>query len=276
MQIRYQQSPDTVRTMSTAQLRENFLIQELFKKDKVSWVYTHYDRVMVGGAKPVNQKIQLVAHPELKTSYLLERRELGIINVGGKGSVTIDNKKFSLTTLDGIYIGKGVKKVILESETSKQPALFYLVSAPAHHSYPVRLISKEKAAPAPMGTSENSNKRIIYKYIHEEGVKSCQLVMGLTLLESASVWNSFPPHTHDRRMEVYFYFNLSKDNQVYHFMGQPQETRHLVVANNEAVISPPWGMHYGCGTSNYGFIWAMAGENQAFADMDHVASATIR
>jgi 4-deoxy-L-threo-5-hexosulose-uronate ketol-isomerase len=261
--------------MNTAQLRDHFLIQDLMKKNKISWVYTHYDRVMVGGAKPVSQKLILQSHEELKASYFLERRELGIINVGAKGVVTVDGKKFMMESLDCLYIGRGAKKVVLESSSSKQPAIYYMISAPAHHTYPTKLAKLAQAQPTPMGDAENSNERIIYKYIHENGIKSCQLVMGLTLLKAGSVWNSFPPHTHDRRTEIYFYFDMPANNQVYHFMGLPQETRHLVVGNQEAVISPSWSMHYGCGTSHYSFIWAMAGENQDFADMDQVGGANI-
>jgi 4-deoxy-L-threo-5-hexosulose-uronate ketol-isomerase len=275
MQVRYQQSSEAVRNMNTAQLRDHFLIQDLMKKNKISWVYTHYDRVMVGGAKPVSQKLILQSHEELKASYFLERRELGIINVGAKGVVTVDGKKFMMESLDCLYIGRGAKKVVLESSSSKQPAIYYMISAPAHHTYPTKLAKLAQAQPTPMGDAENSNERIIYKYIHENGIKSCQLVMGLTLLKAGSVWNSFPPHTHDRRTEIYFYFDMPANNQVYHFMGLPQETRHLVVGNQEAVISPSWSMHYGCGTSHYSFIWAMAGENQDFADMDQVGGANI-
>ena len=276
MQVRYQQSPEAVRSMNTAKLREHFLIQNLMQKNKVTWIYTHYDRVMVGGVKPVSKKVLLQSSDQLKADYFLERRELGIINVGSKGVVTVDGKKYVLDSLDCIYIGLGSKKVVLESNTTKNPAAFYMVSTPAHHRYPTRLVRLANALPTPMGNVENSNERIIYKYIHDKGIKSCQLVMGLTLLKSGSVWNSFPPHTHDRRTEIYFYFNLQANSQVYHIMGEPQETRHLVISNEQAVISPSWSMHYGCGTSSYSFIWAMAGENQDFADMDQVPGSIIR
>ena len=275
MQVRYQQSSEAVRNMDTTQLREHFLIQDLMKKNKVTWVYTHYDRVMIGGAKPISQKLLLQSAEELKASYFLERRELGIINVGAEGTVTVDGKKYAMESLDCLYIGRGAKKVFLESSSAKQPAIYYMISAPAHHTYPTQLAKLTQAQPTPMGDMENSNERVIYKYIHEKGIKSCQLVMGLTLLKAGSVWNSYPPHTHDRRTEVYFYFDMPANNQVYHFMGLPQETRHLVVSNEEAVISPSWSMHYGCGTSHYSFIWAMAGENQDFADMDQVAGTAI-
>jgi 4-deoxy-L-threo-5-hexosulose-uronate ketol-isomerase len=275
MQVRYQQSSEAVRMMDTKQLREHFLIQDLMQKNKVTWVYTHYDRVMVGGAKPVSQKVSLQSYEELKSAYLLERRELGIINVGEKGIVTVDGKKFIMEPLDCLYIGKGVKKIILESSSARNPASFYMISTPAHHAYPTKLAKLSQAQPTPMGDQRNSNERVIYKFIHDKGIKSCQLVMGLTLLKGNSVWNSFPPHTHDRRTEIYFYFNLPPHNQVYHIMGIPTETRHLVVTNEQAVISPCWSMHYGCGTSSYSFIWAMAGENQDFSDMDQVAGDHI-
>jgi 4-deoxy-L-threo-5-hexosulose-uronate ketol-isomerase len=261
--------------MDTKQLREHFLIQDLMQKNKVTWVYTHYDRVMVGGAKPVSQTVSLQSYEELKSAYLLERRELGIINVGEKGIVTVDGKKFIMEPLDCLYIGKGVKKIILESSSARNPASFYMISTPAHHAYPTKLAKLSQAQPTPMGDQRNSNERVIYKFIHDKGIKSCQLVMGLTLLKGNSVWNSFPPHTHDRRTEIYFYFNLPPHNQVYHIMGIPTETRHLVVTNEQAVISPCWSMHYGCGTSSYSFIWAMAGENQDFSDMDQVAGDHI-
>lgn len=268
MQIRFQNSRDETKKMTTEQLRENFLVQNLMQDDTVQLVYSHYDRVIIGGAKPVTKTIQLPNHPELRAGYFLERRELGIINVGGKGIVTADGKKYELDKLDCLYLGKGTKKVSFASAGKKDAAVFYLLSAPAHHKYANRKMTKEKASPVNLGDAATSNKRIIYKYIHPDGIKSCQLVMGLTVLEDGSVWNSVPPHTHTRRMEVYFYFDVPDQHRVFHFMGQPQETRHIVMANYEAVISAPWSMHFGCGTANYGFIWGMAGENQTFTDMD--------
>jgi 4-deoxy-L-threo-5-hexosulose-uronate ketol-isomerase len=232
--------------------------------------------VIIGGAKPVNKAIQLPNHPELKADYFLERRELGIINVGAKGIVTADGKKYELDKLDCLYLGKGTKKVSLASTGKKEAAVFYLLSAPAHHKYASRKMTKEKASPVNLGDASTSNKRTIYKYIHLDGIKSCQLVMGLTVLEPGSVWNSVPPHTHTRRMEVYFYFDVPVQHRVFHFMGERPETRHLVMANHEAVISAPWSMHFGCGTSNYGFIWGMAGENQVFTDMDPAPIAELK
>ena len=275
MEIRFQNSPKETTGMDTEQLRENFLVQNLMQDDTVQLVYSHYDRVIIGGAKPVNKTIQLPNHPELKADYFLERRELGIINVGSKGIVTADGKKYDLGKLDCLYLGKGTKKVSFASVSKKETASFYLLSAPAHHKYASRKMTKEKASPVNLGDVSTSNKRTIYKYIHLDGIKSCQLVMGLTVLENGSVWNSVPPHTHTRRMEVYFYFDVPEQHRVFHFMGERKETRHIVTANLEAVISAPWSMHFGCGTSNYGFIWGMAGENQVFTDMDPAPIAEL-
>ncbi|MBL7747532.1 MAG: 5-dehydro-4-deoxy-D-glucuronate isomerase [Chitinophagaceae bacterium] len=276
MQIRFQNSPAETMQMNTEQLRENFLVQNLMQDDSIQLVYSHYDRVIIGGVKPVNKTITLPNHPELRADYFLQRRELGIINVGGAGTVIADGKEFAINKLDCVYLGKETKEVKFKSKSKKEPALFYLLSAPAHHKYPNKSMTKEKASPVNLGDVSTSNKRTIYKYIHLDGIKSCQLVMGLTVLESGSVWNSVPPHTHTRRMEVYFYFDVPSQHRVFHFMGQPQETRHLVMANHEAVISAPWSMHFGCGTSNYGFIWGMAGENQVFSDMDPAPVPTLK
>ena len=254
--------------MTTEQLRENFLVTQLMQADSVQLVYSHYDRVIIGGVKPVNKTLVLPDHPELRAGYFLERRELGVINVGGNGIITADGKKYELAKLDCLYLGKGTRKVSFSSSGKKEPAIFYLLSAPAHHAYPAKKCAREKATPVQLGDSVTSNKRTIYKYIHADGIKSCQLVMGLTVLEEGSVWNSVPPHTHTRRMEVYFYFDVPENHRVFHIMGEPQQTRHMVLANHEAVISAPWSVHFGCGTANYGFIWGMAGENKTFTDMD--------
>jgi len=276
MQIRFQNSPAETKQMTTEQLRENFLVQNLVQDDTIQLVYSHYDRVIIGGVKPVNKTIALPNHPELKADYFLQRRELGIINVGGAGTVVADGKEYAINKMDCIYLGKETKEVKFKSRHKKDPAVLYLLSAPAHHKYPDKLMTKEKASPVNLGDASTSNKRTIYKYIHLDGIKSCQLVMGLTVLENGSVWNSVPPHTHTRRMEVYFYFDVPADHRVFHFMGQPQETRHLVMANHEAAISAPWSMHFGCGTSSYGFIWGMAGENQVFTDMDPAPVADLK
>ncbi len=254
--------------MTTEQLRENFLIENLMVDDNINLVYSHYDRMIIGGIKCLSKTVQLPNHPELRSEYFLQRRELGIINVGESGLVTADGIKYELNKLDCLYLGRGTKKISFASSKKNQAACFYLLSAPAHHKYPNKKMIKEKASPVNLGDVSTSNKRTIYKYIHEQGIKSCQLVMGLTVLEAGSVWNSVPPHTHTRRMEVYFYFDIVPTHRVFHFMGEPQQTRHISIANHQAVISAPWSVHFGCGTSNYGFIWGMAGENQAFTDMD--------
>lgn len=276
MEIRFQNSPDEVKGMDTASLRTNFHVGELMQDDQLKLVYSHYDRVMIGGIKPVHQSVLLHNEAELRADYFLQRRELGIINTGGAGSVTADGITYSLNKLDALYLGKGTKEVSFSSVNVVEPAIFFLLSAPAHHVYPNRSMTKEEASPVNMGETATSNQRTIYKYIHQDGIQSCQLVMGLTVLNHGSVWNSVPPHTHTRRMEVYFYFDIPEQHRVFHFMGRPTETRHLLMANHEAVISPSWSMHFGAGTSNYGFIWGMAGENYTFTDMDPVAITEIR
>ena len=276
MEIRFQSSPKEVKGMCTEELRANFLVQQLMKADEITLVYTHYDRVIVGGVKPVQQKVVLPNEGELRADYFLQRREIGIINVGGAGLVEADGVSFDLEKLDALYLGKGTQAVTFTSKSKEAPACFFVMSAPAHHSYPNRKMTKDEASPVALGEMATANKRTIYKYIHQEGIQSCQLVMGLTVLSEGSVWNSVPPHTHTRRMETYFYFDLPEQHRVFHLMGEPAETRHIVMANHEAVISPPWSVHCGPGTTNYGFIWAMAGENYTFTDMDPVAIAEMR
>jgi len=276
MNIRFAISPNEAKQFNTDQLRENFLVSSLMQDDKVQLVYTHYDRVIIGGAKPVNKSLSLPNHPELKADYFLERREMGIINVGGAGTVTADGETFELNKQDCVYIGKGIKEVSFASLQPGEPAVYYLLSAPAHKEYPNAKYTKEQAAPVELGTAETSNKRTVYKYIHLDGIRSCQLVMGLTVLDVGSVWNSIPPHTHTRRMEVYFYFDVAEQHRIFHFMGEPQQTRHIAMANHEAVVSPPWSTHFGCGTSNYGFIWGMAGENLVYTDMDPAPVTELR
>lgn len=268
MHIRFAISQNEAKHMNTEQLRDNFLVSGLMQDDSVQLTYSHHDRVIIGGVKPVGKTILLPNHEELKAEYFLERRELGIINVGGDGIVIADNEEFPISKFDCVYVGKGTKEVKFKSNEKNEPALLYLLSALAHHQYPNKLMQKDKATPVQLGAAETANKRTVYKYIHLDGIRSCQLVMGLTMLEPGSVWNSIPPHTHTRRMEVYFYFDLPEQHRIFHFMGEPQQTRHMVMANNEAVISPPWSSHFGCGTSNYGFIWGMAGENLVYTDMD--------
>lgn len=276
MEIRFQRSSEEMSKMSTQQQRENFLIQKLMVPGSINLTYTHYDRMIVGGVVPDAISIPLPDEDELKAKYFLERREMGIINVGGKGTVHADGVAYETDKLECVYLGKGTQEVSFSSADAGTPAMFYFLSVPAHHTYPNRKMTKEEAQPVNLGELATSNKRTIYKYIHNDGIESCQLVMGLTTLAEGCVWNSVPPHTHTRRMEAYFYFDLHESQRVMHFMGEPQETRHLVVANNEAVVSPPWSMHFGVGTANYGFIWGMAGENKEFTDMDQVPVANIK
>jgi 4-deoxy-L-threo-5-hexosulose-uronate ketol-isomerase len=276
MEIRFAASPNEVKNMDTETLRANFLMSGLMQADILTLTYSHYDRVITGGVKPVGQKVALPNEPELRADYFLQRRELGIINLGGTGVVVADGVAYELDKLDALYLGKGTQAVTFESKAPDAPALFFLMSTTAHLTYPNTKMSKEQAAPVKLGAVATANQRTIYKYIHADGIASCQLVMGLTLLDEGSVWNSVPPHTHTRRTEVYFYFDLNEEQRVFHFMGQPEQTRHLVVANNEAIVSPPWSVHFGSGTGSYGFIWAMAGENQAFTDMDALTLAQLK
>lgn len=267
---RFANSPDEVSAMNTSQLRQNFLIDDLMQLDQFKFTYSHYDRAIIGGVIPVNKSLKLPNYDNLRSDYFLERRELGVINIGGPGEISVDGTVFQLEKLDAVYAGKGSKEVIFRSNSAEDPAKFYVFSTPAHQAYPSAVIKKEDASPVSIGSTESANERSIYKYIYLQGKQSCQLVMGLTILKSGSVWNTMPAHTHDRRMEAYFYFDVPENQVIFHFMGQPQETRHLVIQNNQAVISPPWSIHSGCGTSNYGFIWAMAGENLDYSDMDAV------
>lgn len=270
MQIRYESSPREVERMNTSELRENFLVETIFSDDAIELVYTHYDRLIVGGAKPVSKALTLPTYDPLKSDYFLERRELGIINVGGKGKVTTDGTSRELDKLSCLYVGKGTETVQFESEDAANPALFYLLSAPAHKEYPTTLYTKEQAFPMTIGAPETSNHRTVYKYIHADGIDSCQLVMGLTILHNGSIWNTMPPHVHDRRAEIYLYFDVNENHGVMHFMGKPDETRHMWLRNHQAIISPPWSIHSGAGSASYSFIWGMGGENKDYTDMDFV------
>ncbi|OJU11210.1 MAG: 5-dehydro-4-deoxy-D-glucuronate isomerase [Clostridiales bacterium 43-6] len=269
MIIRNASNPKDVKQYDTQRLREEFLIDGLFQKGEILTVYSHVDRIITGSACPVTP-LTLEAGKELACEYFLERREMGIINIGADGAVIVDGVKYELKARDGLYIGKGNKEILFESADASNPAKFYFNSTPAHQTYPVTKIDITTVEAAKMGSDEECNKRTIYKYIHPAGVQSCQLVMGLTQLEPGSVWNTMPCHTHDRRMEVYLYFDIADTSVVFHYMGEPTETRHIVVRNEQAVISPSWSIHSGCGTKNYTFIWGMAGENQTFSDMDMV------
>lgn len=275
MEIRHNVHPDDAKRYTTEELRKNFLIQDLFQPNKCKMVYSHVDRMIAGGVCPI-EPVKLEVEAGMGVDYFLERREIGIINVGGTGYVDVEGQRYILERTDGIYIGKGVKDVVFLSKDNSNPAKFYFNSAPAHAAYPTAKIERSSINGNHLGAITNSNDRTIYKYIHPQGVKSCQLVMGMTALEKGNMWNSMPSHTHERRMEVYFYFDLPENDVVFHMMGQPQETRHIVMRNEEAVISPSWSIHSGVGTHNYTFIWGMAGENQVFDDMDAVAMKDIR
>ena len=271
MEMRYPFHPEQVKRMTTAELRREFLVQSLFVPGELKLVYSHIDRVIVGGVMPTKAPLPLAADSkEIAADYFLERREIGIVNVGGKGEVVTDGTPHTMTKLDALYVGKGTQSVTFASEDPQNPARYYLVSTPAHTRYPTVKASNGEAEPLHLGDISNSNERTIYKYIHPDGVQSCQLTLGVTLLAANNMWNTMPAHTHARRMEVYFYFDIAGDNVVFHLMGEPNETRHLVMRNEQAAISPSWSIHAGMGTGNYAFVWAMAGENQAFSDMDAV------
>ena len=276
LDIRYANHPDDVKHYSTDQLRQHFLIDTVFNADEASLTYSHVDRIIAGGIMPVNTAVGLEAGREMGVDYFFERREAGIINVGGPGSITLDGERFELVKRDGLYVGKGVKAISFESDSAADPAKFYFNSAPAHQAYPHTKIDIAQANPVKLGEDETCNKRTIYQYVHPAVCQSCQLVMGLTVLEPGSIWNTMPCHTHERRMEVYFYFDMAEETRVFHFMGQPHETRHLVMANEQAAISPSWSLHSGVATSSYTFIWGMCGENMTFDDMDHVAMNELR
>jgi 4-deoxy-L-threo-5-hexosulose-uronate ketol-isomerase len=248
----------------------------LAEKGQLNFAYTQYDRMVVGVAIPGAAAIDLPVFDILRADFFLQRREMGIINVGGDGLITASGENFTLRKLDCLYIGKGTETVSFSSSDASNPAVFYILSAPAHAIHSTKLLKKEDAQGGAMGAAETANKRTIYRYIHKDGLQSCQLVMGLTILEPGSVWNTIPAHTHDRRMEVYFYFDVPENQVVFHYMGEPQETRHMIVKNYSATVSPPWSIHAGSGTSNYGFIWGMAGENIEYTDMDVVQLRDLR
>jgi 4-deoxy-L-threo-5-hexosulose-uronate ketol-isomerase len=267
---------DDFKTYPTDLIRERFLIDNQVQPGQLNCIYTHYDRMIVGFANPVNMELKLPNYDNLRANYFLERREIGIINVGGAGSVIADGKSFNLNKLDCLYIGKGTSSVSFVSADAKTPAVFYLLSSPAHATHPTTLLTHVDAVKVTLGSAATANHRTINKYIHLEGIKSCQLVMGLTILHEGSVWNTMPPHVHDRRMEAYFYFDVPQGQKIFHFMGEGDETRHITMNNYDAVVSPPWSIHSGCGTSNYSFIWGMAGENLDYTDMDAISIPDIR
>jgi len=275
MEIIYAVHPEQMKSFDTKQLRKNFLVRELFVPDKVRMVYSYYDRLIVGGVQPSSTLKLKVDERIIGSKYLLNRREMGIINIGAEGSVTVDDNEYKLGNKDGLYIGIGAREVDFSTAKLENPAKFYFLCTPAHKSYPTTSISIKETTPLNLGSYEQSNRRTIYKYIHPEGIRSCQLVMGLTVLEPNNVWNTMPTHTHARRIEVYFYFDFPNKDLVMHFMGTPKETRHLIMRSEEAVLSPSWSIHSGVGTRNYSFIWGMAGENQIFSDMDDVPMSSL-
>ncbi len=272
MDIRYSTGKEPFKRMTTDELRDEFLIKDIFRPDDVTAVYSHVDRIVTMGAMPVKETISIDKNIDtwknFGVTYLLERRELGAINIGGKGKVEADGQVYEMDHFDGLYIPMGTKVVKFSSDDPANPAKFYMCTTPAHRPYPAKLIPLKDAIHKHLGSQLTSNERTINQYIHPDVLDTCQLSMGLTHLEPGSVWNTMPAHTHERRMEVYFYFDIPEDNVVFHFMGEPSETRHIVMHNDEAVINPAWSIHSGCGTSNYTFIWAMAGENRAYDDQD--------
>ena len=268
--------PDMIVGLDTAALRRHYLLTELFAGGDIRMHYSHVERLIVGGAIPTARPLALEAAREVGSVSFLARRELGIINIGSPGKVTIDGRAYEMRSRDGLYVAKGSEGVVFESNDPASPAKFYLVSAPAHARFETVKIAINEAKPMKLGSLETSNQRTIYQYIHPDVCKSSQLLLGLTALEPGSVWNTMPCHLHDRRSEIYFYFDMKADDRVFHFMGQPNETRHIVVANEQAVVSPPWSIHTGAGTSRYTFIWAMAGDNQDYKDMDAVPTPTLK
>jgi 4-deoxy-L-threo-5-hexosulose-uronate ketol-isomerase len=276
MEIRYSPDPASFCRMTTQEIRQHFLIESLFGPDSIVMVYSDVDRVIVASAVPVDRPLALTSADELRADYFCQRRELGVLNIGQSGTITVDGQKYKTANLDCLYIGRGSKEIEFSSDDSSNPSRFYLLSYPAHKEYPTSHIQLKQASPIHLGSMEESNKRTIYKCIHPDGVKSCQLVMGFTILEAGCVWNTMPAHTHERRTEVYMYFNMASKARVFHFIGQPKETRHIAVAEGQVVISPSWSIHSGVGTSAYTFCWAMGGENQKFDDMDHLAVVDIQ
>nr|WP_294944125.1 5-dehydro-4-deoxy-D-glucuronate isomerase [uncultured Mucilaginibacter sp.] len=276
MKVLHSVHPEDFKSYQTGQIRSRFLMEGLVEPGAVNCVYTHYDRMIVGSANPLSTALKLENYPNLRANYFLERREIGIINVAGDGEVVADGQTYQLKKLDCLYIGKGVKSVTFSSTDAANTAVFYLLSAPAHMAYPTSFVANKDVVKVNAGTTAMANVRVINKYIHAEGIKSCQLVMGLTILKEGSVWNTMPPHVHDRRMEAYFYFDVPEGQKVFHYMGEGQETRHILAGNYDAVVSPPWSIHAGGGTSSYSFIWGMAGENLDYTDMDGITITDIK
>ncbi|MDU3075490.1 MAG: 5-dehydro-4-deoxy-D-glucuronate isomerase [Mixta calida] len=278
MQVRQSIHSDHARQLDTAGLRREFLIEKIFDADNYTMTYSHIDRIIVGGVMPVSNSVAIGSEvgKQLGVSYFLERRELGVINIGGPGLIEVDGKAWEIGNEQALYVGMGAQSVVFKSIDASRPAKFYYNSAPAHTRYPDKKITLEEASPTTLGDAATSNRRTINKFIVPDVLPTCQLTMGLTKLDEGSLWNTMPCHTHERRMEVYFYFDMDDETAVFHMMGQPQETRHLLVHNEQAVISPSWSIHAGVGTKRYTFIWGMVGENQVFDDMDHVKDSELR
>ena len=276
LDVRYANHPEDSKHYTTEELRKHYFIETIFEADEAALTYSHVDRIIAGGIMPVTKEVRLEGSKELGSEFFLERRELGVINIGGAGKIVVDGVEYKINPKDGLYVGMGSKELVFTSEDSANPAKFYVNSAPAHTTYPIVKIDIEKANPVKLGSLANSNERTIFQYVHPAVCKSCQLLMGMTVLEPNNMWNTMPCHTHERRMEVYFYFNMQPETRVFHLMGEPTETRHIIMANEQGVISPSWSIHSGVGTSNYTFIWGMVGENQTFTDMDHVAMEDLR
>ena len=276
MEIRQPIHSDHAKQLDTAGLREQFLIENLFQSGEINLTYSHIDRIIVGGVVPSEQPIAFEGGKEIGVDFFLQRRELGIINIGEPGIIVVDGETFTIDSREAMYVGMGSKDIQFASVNADQPARFYLNCAPAHCHYPTRKITREEASPETLGNQENCNVRTIYKYLHPAVLPTCQLLMGMTELAPGSLWNTMPCHTHERRMEVYLYFDMKDENIAFHFMGEPQETRHIVMRNEQAVISPSWSIHSGVGTASYTFIWGMVGENQTFHDMDHIAMSDLK
>lgn len=280
MDIRYSSNPKDIKRYTTKELREEFLIENLYKEDEVTAIYSHVDRMVILGCMPIKESVPIDkginVWENFGTTYFLERREIGIFNIGNTGNIIVNGEVFTLKNKDCIYIPMGTKEVLFKSDDPKKPAKFYMVSSPAHKSYKTKFISIEDAAKKNLGSTQLSNKRVINQFIHPDVLETCQLSMGLTILDNGSVWNTMPAHTHQRRMEIYTYIDIPEDNVVFHLMGEENETRHIVIQNEQAVISPSWSIHSGCGTCNYAFIWAMGGENQAFDDMDTIKTINLK
>jgi 4-deoxy-L-threo-5-hexosulose-uronate ketol-isomerase len=276
MQIRFSPNQIDYQRLGTDELRTSFLVETLFTPGQIDFVYSDADRAVIGSAVPGSAALRLGVEPELRATYFCERRELGILNVGGEGVVDVDGRQFEMSKLDCLYVGRGSQNVSFSNKSDSEAAAFYLLSYPAHAHFPTAMVRKSEITPVEIGSTADANRRSIYKCVHMAGIKSCQLVMGFTQLAEGAVWNTMPPHTHTRRSEVYMYFDLGPKRRVMHFMGTPQQTRHLIVSERQAVISPGWSIHSGCGTGAYSFCWGMGGENQAYDDMDPAPLEQLR